>query len=271
MMLSGVYIARKKDGQIYYRASVTYLSKHISLGSYQTEKEANAAYLLSNEVLQNPDKWNIDNYPHPCLLTYLKWVVLINFRDNGIYFKNPIYLKTRFFLYYIDETEPLKFSVEDLFYYAHHKIMKRGGYLFVSDYGMQIGILSRYGIKNHAVAGRDYRFINSDPTDFRYQNIEVINPYYGVTKIFLKNQTKYKTKIHINGDYLVGIYDIPDHAAIAYNKAALLLQSIGYRKEFPRNFIIGMDEITYAGFYQKLPLSKKFRTFAETLQTDNSI
>ena len=30
-MLPGVYFARKKSGEPYYRASITYLGKHISL------------------------------------------------------------------------------------------------------------------------------------------------------------------------------------------------------------------------------------------------
>lgn len=36
-MLKGVYLARKKDNSIYYRASITYRRKHISLGSFDTE------------------------------------------------------------------------------------------------------------------------------------------------------------------------------------------------------------------------------------------
>ena len=42
-MYPGVYIAKKKDGTIYYRSSFTYKSKHISLGSFATEKEAHKA------------------------------------------------------------------------------------------------------------------------------------------------------------------------------------------------------------------------------------
>ena len=42
-MLPGVYQAVKKDGTIYYRSSITYQGKHISLGSYSTEEEAHRA------------------------------------------------------------------------------------------------------------------------------------------------------------------------------------------------------------------------------------
>ena len=35
-MAAGVYIARKKNGEIYFRSSITYRNRHISLGSFQT-------------------------------------------------------------------------------------------------------------------------------------------------------------------------------------------------------------------------------------------
>ena len=41
IMLPGVYIAYKKNGTAYYRASITYRNKHISLGSFHTEEDAN--------------------------------------------------------------------------------------------------------------------------------------------------------------------------------------------------------------------------------------
>ena len=37
-MTNGVYPAKKKDGTKYFRAAVTYKQKHISLGSFRTEK-----------------------------------------------------------------------------------------------------------------------------------------------------------------------------------------------------------------------------------------
>ena len=41
--LPGVFTARKKDGTLYYRASITHKKKHISLGSYKTPFMAYAA------------------------------------------------------------------------------------------------------------------------------------------------------------------------------------------------------------------------------------
>lgn len=256
-MLPGVFKAQKKNGELYYRSSITYLNKHISLASYTSEKDAHEAYVLAGQVLNSKDKWNIDNYPSPCLLSFHKWVVLMNVRDNGIYIKSPIYLKTSFFLYYIDKNTILKFDVEDLFYYSKYKILKRGGHLFTSEYGMQNNLLSRYGIKNYAVPGRDYVFINGDTDDFRYSNIEIINPYHGVTKQIKNNKTFFQAKILINGDYIIGRYNTEEMAAIAYNKATNVLREKGFDKNYPQNYIDGMDEITYATQYQRIRISKK--------------
>ena len=264
-MLPGVYQSTLKNGKIYYRASVTYRGKHISLGSYSSEAEANDAYLYAGKVLSDNSAIKLERYPDSCPLPFHKWVVLINFRDNLIYFKTPIYLKKRYFLYYIDSNNCLRFDAEDLFYYAHHKIMKRGGHLFVSDYGMQVNILSRYGIKNYAIAGKDYLFVNGDDHDFSYHNIEIINPYHGVTKVFKKGIPYFIAKIHINGDYLIGRYKSESEAAIAYNKAALLLRNKGLEKNYPQNYIEGMDEITYASMFQKLRISKRLVEYADSL------
>ncbi len=265
-MLPGVYEAYLKNGDRYYRASITYRGKHISLGSYLTEDAASGAYHTAGKVLADSSQFTIEKYPESCSLSFEKWVLLINFRDNHIYFKNPIYLKKRYFFYYIDQETCLRFDAEDLFYYAHHKIMKRGGHLFVSDYGMQVNILSRYGIKNYAVPGRDYRFMNGDDTDFSYHNIEIVNPYHGVSRVMKGGTPIYLAKIHINGNYLIGRYPSETEAAIAYNKATLLLQNKGVVKNFPQNFIEGMDEITYAASFQKIRISKKLISYAETLQ-----
>jgi hypothetical protein len=267
-MLPGVCLAEKKNGTLYFRSSITFMGKHISLGSYDNEKDANRAYLLAEDVLTGKKGPTVDSYPARCILSFAKWVILINFRDNRIYFKNPIYLKKRYFIYYLDKNTGLKFDVDDLFYYAHHKIMKRGGHLFVSDYGMQTGVLSRYGIKNYAVSGRDYVFSNGDETDYRYGNIEIINRFHGITKSVWKKAPVYLAKIHINGDYLIGRYRTELEAAIAYNKASLLLRNAGLHKKFPQNYIDEIDEISYASIYQRTRISKKLLAFAEALKLE---
>ncbi len=257
----GVYTAVKKNGSIYYRASITYRGKHISLGSYEKESEAETAYLLANEILSEASQTTLEGYPSGCILSFHKWTVLHNFRDHNIYFKNPIYLKKNYFIYFLDKDTPLKFDVDDLFYYANHKILRRGGHLFASDYGMQINILSRYGIKNYAVPGRDYLFSNGDNTDYRYANIKIINRYHGVTKTMRGGSPVYQAKIHINGDFLIGRYPTEWEAAIAYNKAALLLRDKGINKNFPQNYIEGMDEIAYASMFQRIRISKKISEY----------
>lgn len=262
-LLPGVYQAVKKDGTLYFRSSITFQNKHISLGSFETEAFAHNAYLEASNILSD-SSYTLEKvlstetkYKAEHILSFEKWVVLINFRDNKIYFKTPIYIKHNYFLYYLTEDTVLKFAVDDLFYYANHKIMKRGGHLFVSDFGMQVNILSRYGIKNFAVPGRDYIFVNGDTTDYRYENIEIINKYNGVCKTTVKGIPIYEVKIHINGDFIVGRYEEETMAAIAYNKAVDILEEKGITKNFTKNFIVELSKEKYYEYYSKICISKK--------------
>lgn len=264
--LAGVFSAQKKDGTVYYRSSITFRGKHISLGSFPTAQAAHSAYLTASGLLaaQTPplSVCTVDDYArYGAALPFEKWVCLLNFRDNGIYCHTPIYLRKRFFIYYLNPSTPLKFDADDLFYYMRRKIMQRGGHLFVSDYGMQISVLSRYGIRSYAVAGRDYRFVNGDNLDYRYGNIEIINRYHGVTKRLHHGRDIYTARIHINGDYLVGRYLTEAEAAAAYNKAADLLNRKGFSKNFPRNYIEELSEREYAKLYANIRISKKIRAY----------
>ena len=256
-MLPVVYKAQKKDGTIYYRSSITYSGKHISLGSFTTEKEANSAY-QSADTLLHENSLSLDDYKKKeQLLSFAKWVALVNFRDNGMYIKTPIYLQKRFFYYYFSPDDYLTFDIDDLFYYSTRTISRRGGHLFVADYGMQVNILSRYGIKNFAVENRDFRFVNGNNKDFRYENIEIINRFHGVQRKERNGQYYYETKIHLRGDFLVGRYETEIEAAIAYNKAASILITKGYEKEFPVNFIEELNSETYRSFYKHVNISKR--------------
>lgn len=264
-MLPGVYIAYKKNGTAYYRASITYRSKHISLGSFDAEEKANLAYQEAARLLRDTSISFEDAFSLPTILSFGKVISLLNFRDNLIYFKNPIYLRNNYFIYYISKSDELKFDIDDLFYYSSHKIMRRQGYLFVSDYGMQINILSRYGIKNYAVAGRDYYFANEDPTDYRYSNIIVVNKYYGVTKISSSRGEVYKVQIHINGIYTVGTYQSEEKAAIAYNKAVDLAKKHGVPKNFQANYLERYSPREYAEIYSHVKISEKYISYLENL------
>ncbi len=260
-MQKGVYINKKKDGSIYYRASFNFQGKHISLGSYDTEDTAHAAY---EEAIMISTDENIDitNF-HSSVrtLSFHKWVTIINFRDNHLYFKTPIYLKPKYFEYYLTDELVLKFDVDDLFFYSTHTIMKRGGHLFVADYGMQLNILNRYGIKNFAVVGKDYRFVNGDETDFRYKNIDVINRYNGVSRMDENGKLSYLCKIHINGDFLIGKFRDETEAAIAYNKAIDNLAERGVTIQYSKNYIDNLNTRQYMDLYNQIQLPKKIRDY----------
>ena len=258
MSLPGVFNEKKKDHSLYYRSSITIREKHISLGSYPTELAAHLAYQEAH-MISRADSVGLEDYADSSPLSFHKWVVLINFRDNGLYFSMPIYLKNKYFLYYLSPSRCLKFDIDDLFYYSSKKIMCRGGRLFVNDYGMQCSILNRYGIKNYAVCGKDYHFINGDATDFRYENIEILNRFHGLSCIPSKNRDGflYKVRIHVRSSYVVGVYEEETEAAIAYNKAADILKKNGINRNFAQNYIEGLSPAVYADIYSKLQISSK--------------
>ncbi len=254
--LPGVFTAQKKDGSTYYRSSITYQNKHISLGSYASAPIAYAAYLEGTSLLYD-HSLGLSDYSKHRVLPFQKWVCLINFRDNQLYFATPIYMRKKYFEYYLSPREILKFDVDDLFYYASHKIMKRGRHFFVSDYGMQVNIMNRYGIKNYAVPGKDYRFVNGDDMDFRYENIEIFNIYHGVSRRQTSTGTVFTAKIHINGNYVIGSYSSDIEAAIAYNKAIDILKKAGISKNFTPNYIEKLSPSAYADIYSNLSISPK--------------
>ena len=263
-MLPGVFEAKKKDGTIYYRSNLTFKNKHISLGSYDSEAAAHQAYRVASSILTDTASIE-DSYYMTYALPFQKIVSLINFRDNNMYISTPIYLRKNYFSYYLSINQELKFDIDDLFYYSSHKIMQRKGHLFVNDYGMQVTIQSRYGIKSHAVEGRDYQFVNGDSTDFRYSNLLIINPYHGVSRIERCGEYKYRTKIHINGNYTIGTYSTEEKAAIAYNKAVDFAKLHGINKNFPENYIGTMSGKEYADLYSRLKISSKYIEYLNSL------
>lgn len=258
--LDGVFLSSKKDGSVSYRSSVTYKKKHISLGSYETALLAHKAYLEANSILRNPNIPALSDYTNDCTLPFTKWVVLLNFRINKVYFATPIFIRPHFFYYYYSQDVVLKFDIDDLFYFASHKIMKRGKHYFVADFGMQVNILNRYGIKNYAVIGRDYYFINDDATDFRRENLVIHNKYHGVIMTQKKNLVQYCARIHVNGNYKIGSYATMEEAAIAYNKAIDILKRNGCKKNFVPNYLEDVPAAKYADIYTKLPVSPKLKS-----------
>ena len=247
-MQTGVYSAQKKDGTVYYRANITYQTKHISLGSFSSEEDAHSAYLEACNLLEN------------------EAVTLFNIHSQirHLSFDKAVCLRKGYFSYFLSDDMELKFDIDDLFYYAGHRIQKRQGHLFVSDYGMQYSILSRYGIKPYAVTGRDYLFFNGDTHDFRYSNILNINRYHGVFSYEKNGATHYKVFIHINGNYKIGNYASEASAAVAYNKAADLAKTFGVTKQFPENYVDTLNPREYAELYTHVKISKKYIDYLKT-------
>ncbi len=263
---AGVFEAVKKDGTIYYRSSVTFHSKHISLGSFDTVEKAHEAYLDARYILENDTQLTPADYSASVCkrLHFKKWVTLTNFKNNHIYIKTPIYLKRNFFNYYLSKNDILTFDVDDLFYYSNHSIMRRGSHLFVSEYGMQTNIASRYGIRNFARPGTDFLFINGDTHDFRYTNIKILNPYQGVT-LETKEETTaraaYTAKIHLNGNFIIGRFDFIENAAIAYNKAVDYAIKSGCNRQFEKNYIDDMSAAEYKKRYDEIIIPKKIKNY----------
>ena len=254
-LYKGVFRAEKKDGTVYYRASLTRNGKHISLGSYPDALQAHQAYDQGTLLLSDPCLI-LQSYDPSSPLSFEKWVCLINLRDNGLYIGNPIYLGQQLFYYYLSPHHVLKFDMEDLFYYSSHKVMQRGNHYFVADYGMQLTLTSRYGIKSYGVPGVDYSFVNGDPTDFRRENLQIYNIYHGVRKTAAKNgQYLYTVRIHIRGNYIVGRYATDVEAAIAYNKAIDILRSKGVTSNFTPNYVEGITPRHYAEIYSALTIA----------------
>ncbi len=267
-MLPGVYQAKKKDGSIYYRSNITCRGKHISLGSFAEERLAHCAYIEAKSLFYTArgDVTTIDNISFSDYsLHFEKIITLLNFRDNQIYIKNPIYLHRTYFCYYLTLQDIYKFDIDDLFYYSGHKLLKRGGHLYVNDYGMQVNVLSRYGIRNFAVAGKDYMFANQDPYDLRYANIININPYHGVRRCKEGKMAGYEAYIHIRGDFKVGTYKTVQEAAIAYNKAADLAHRHGIMKKFPTNYLAELSPRDYAQAYIQTAVSEKYTNFLHSM------
>jgi len=260
-MKPGVFKATKKNGTVYYRGNITYNGKHISLGSFDNEDECAAAYNEAWQIIRDDSSTILSCQKEVNYLSFEKCVSLINFRDNRIYIKNPIYLQKNYFLYYIDQNTILKFDNDDLFYYSSHKIQMRGSHMFVTDYGMQYNILGRYGIKSYSVKGRDYLFANGDENDYRYSNIIVVNKYHGVYKEEKRGKVIYAAKIHLNGDFIVGRYSNEATAAIAYNKAVDLCKSRGMTKSFPVNYITEFTPREYADIYTEIKISSHLYKF----------
>ena len=264
-MMQGVYTATKKDGSTYYRVSITYNKKHVSIGSYENESDAHSAYLEAKMLYEDTSITLLNYQSKTKLLSNDKIITILNHRDHKMYIKTPIYLRGNYFSYFLDYKTELKFDNDDLFYYSSHRILKRQGHLYVNDYGMQYSILDRYGIKAFAVSGKDYTFANGDSLDFRYSNVIVINKYHGVSKIDYQDTTRFLCKIHLNGDFIIGRFRSEEKAAVAYNKAVDFARDHGFEKDFIENYVLEYTAKEYADVYTDISLPDKYIKYIETI------
>ncbi len=247
-MSTGVYETKLKNGTPSFRGNISYKGTHISLGSYDTYDKCHGAYNEAGLILSDYSI-TIENWVrHIHFLPMAKVITLLNYRDNGIYIRNPIYLKKGYFHYYLNESDnPYIFDNEDLFYYSEHKIQCRGGHLFVSDFGLQETILLRYGLRQYSKPGKEYTFVNGNDHDFRYHNILIRTKYFGVSKMSKNNLSPdtFVARIHVNGDITIGQFDNEIDAAIAYNKAVSILTAHGLKKNYNKNFIEELSDTEY--------------------------
>ena len=166
-----MYILRQKKTKPYTIAPISRTKAVISARKLSLGSQAHQAYTAACELLSGTE--TIDEaFYRTNQLAFEKIVSLINFRDNHMYIPTPIYLRKNYFSYYLSIHRELKFDIDDLFYYSSHRILTRQGHLYVNHYGMQLTLLGRYGIKTHAVNGRDFCFVNGDENDFRYSNLK---------------------------------------------------------------------------------------------------
>jgi len=250
------YIYPNSDQKVNsYKLYFVYNKEKIYLGSYATYEKAQEMLSEAEALMQIPDHTIPDFNKYK--MDYKKVISLCNFRDNKRFIKNPIYIYSNYFHYYLSKDCILTFDVKDLFYFSTYKIRKRGNYLYTQDSVSQKSILSRFGILNHSVLGKDYYFKNNDPYDFRKENLEIINTYKGVTKKEKADGDIYIANIYIDSNLIIGYYNTEIEAAIAYNKAIDLIIDHTPNKTYTPNLIPYLTKDEYQNIYNNLTVSPR--------------
>lgn len=251
--MSYIYPTIIKD-TIKYKIYFLYEKQKIYLGTYPSMESAEKVVAEAEHIVSLPPGIPDLNEYH---LNYKKIISLCNLRDHHHYIKNPIYLYPTYFTYYLSKDCILTFDLKELFYFSTYKIYKRGNYLYTQDSVSQQSILSRYGIPNYSVLGKDYRFKNGDPYDFRLENIEIINTYKGVSKKKKGDTTVYVAYIFFNSNLIIGHYTSELEAAIAYNKAVDVLIEANPSKTYVHNVIPFLTKTEYQAIYDRLEISPR--------------
>ena len=67
-------------------------------------------------------------------------------------------------------------------------------------------------------------------------------------------QYRYLARIHLNGNFRIGVFDSPKEAAIAYNKAVDVCKNKGIDKNFPINYLDNVPAAEYAQIYDSIQI-----------------
>lgn len=267
--IKNVYKIVDSKNKVYYKALISLKGKRINLGRYKTEnmgalacKEAYRLYSAYDITLYNILSMYEDN--KGVIIPFYTMISIINYRDNKIFLRNPIYIRYNYISYFIDPIRELKFDIDELFFYSSHRILSRGNLFYVNNFGSQERLLNRYGIHSFSVRDRDYFFINGDYYDYRSTNIEVVNRYFGVfKKNYTDNRYYYEVRIHINGDFIIGRFKDEIMAAISYNKACDYANQMGLLKDFNQNYIDELSITSYKKIYDNIKLPKNYISYFE--------
>ena len=108
----------------------------------------------------------------------------------------------------------------------------------------------------------------SVPASIIKTNISILlNSYHGVIRHVQNGMVRFKARIHINGNYIIGSYSTSVKAAVAYNKAVDLAKRHGIAKNFPENYVEELSAKEYAELYTKIKISKKFLAYLDSMSS----
>jgi hypothetical protein len=251
-----------KNNQITYRVYYPYYKKKIYLGLYKDLASATHAYDYVDQIMHSQKNLATCVQTSKAFISFHKLIILLNYRDTKLYFNKPIYLDGYFFSYYLDENTKLIFDKEDLFFFSTHTLGKRGGYLYVENGISQTSLLSRFGIPNYSKVGKDYFFKNENPLDFRRENLIVNNTFIGVSKEIKYKKEVYVARITLKNTLIIGYYETATQAAIAYNKAAMLLMDKNPKKQYTLNTLDYLTASEYSQIYESVAVSPRLFTTA---------
>ncbi len=254
MIYVPIYKKQSQHG-LKYRVYYTYASKKIYIGLYETLMLAEQVLAYVTHLMHTP--FTVDAFDCT-LLSFPKFIELLNFKDHNIYFSAPIYLTQDAFKYYITPDTVLTFDMKDLFFFSNYRIHQRGNYFFINIGPQQENILHRFGILNYATYGIDYTTLNGDPLDLRRSNLQLLSHYRGVQYAPKHSKPCYVARVRHKQSIVVGHYEREVEAAVAYNKAMDYLVSVTPHLTYEPNEFPFLTRSEYQVLYDKVTISKRF-------------